>query len=71
MNSQEKATLVDILMVYGIVNKLSVIIPAPIIVFLANRIGIPVSRTLNPACKLPVVQGRHHLAFNPAAVLVE
>lgn len=56
--------MVDISTVYGIINALSVIIPGPIIIYLANRVKIPVIRNLSILLvSFSVVHGLYHLSF--------
>ena len=57
-------TLVDIFTVYGIINVLSVIVPGPIIIYLANRVKIPAIRNLSILLVgFSVVHGLYHLSF--------
>ena len=56
--------MVDFFTVYGIVNALSVIIPAPIVIYLANRVKIPSIRNLSLLLvSFSVVHGLFHISF--------
>ena len=51
-------------MIYGIINALSVIVPGPIIIYLANRVKIPAIRNLSILLVgFSVVHGLYHLSF--------
>lgn len=63
--------MVDIFTVAGVINALSVIIPGPIVLYLANRVKIPSIRNLSILLVgFSVVHGLYHLSFLASLPLI-
>lgn len=56
--------MVDTFTILGIISALSVIIPGPIIIYLANRVKVPSIRNLSILLVgFSVIHGLYHLSF--------